>query len=125
MSLDYENVWEVMNDVEETIQQLKIVEQMIDDLNCKLSHECDSDEILNAAMCVQGVAAYMQEKLEHSHVKAWNTVVVPLHKQEFSKDPVGKGSTVAFPFRNEEKTGIIDLSWIYLTKYHDWHHDSC
>lgn len=99
-----------MNDVEETIQQLKIVEQMIDDLNCKLSHECDSDEILNAAMCVQGVAAYMQEKLEHSHVKAWNTVVVPLHKQEFSKDPVGKGSTVAFPFRNEEKTGIIDLS---------------
>tara|TARA_R100000005_G_C4816390_1_gene100051 strand:- start:83 stop:448 length:366 start_codon:yes stop_codon:yes gene_type:complete len=110
MSLDYEQVWTVMNDVDEVITQLKIVEQMLHELNEKLCDECDSDEILNSAMCIEGVASYMQQKLENSHIKAWNSVVVPLHKQEFSSKDTGKGATVAFPFRNDEKTGVIDLS---------------
>ncbi len=97
-----------MNDVDAVITQCTIIEQMCSELCDYLGDECDSDEVLNLAMSISGVAAHIHRQLDDKHTKAWNKVVVPLHKQQFSN--ASKRVTTSRAFENTEKTGVIDLS---------------
>lgn len=111
MSLDYSKVWEVMNDLDEVIEQCKIIQQMSRDLGEMISDECDSDEILNSVMTLTGISEYMYRKLQTSSNIAWNNTVVPLKRSTYGAfSNVSTSHVSSRTFENIEKTGIIDLS---------------
>ena len=111
MSLDYAKVWEVMNDLDEVIEQCKIIQQMSQDLGDMISHECDDDVILNSVMTLTGVSEFMHRKLQNSSNLAWNNTVVPLKKSTYGAfSNVSTTNVSSRTFENSIKTGMIDLS---------------
>jgi hypothetical protein len=111
MSLDYAKVWEVMNDLDEVIEQCKIIQQMSQDLGEMISHECDDDVILNSVMTLTGVSEFMHRKLQNSSNLAWKHTVVPLKKSTYeSFSNAGTSHVSSRTFENSIKTGMIDLS---------------
>tara|TARA_B100002019_G_scaffold288772_1_gene303054 strand:+ start:29353 stop:29736 length:384 start_codon:yes stop_codon:yes gene_type:complete len=109
--MDYSKVWKVMNDLDEVIEQCRIIQEMSNDLGDAIANNCDDDEILNRCMTLTGVSKYMFDKLQHHNAVAWNNTVVALKKEQ--NDAISDDGTTRVSsrtFENIEKTGLIDLS---------------
>jgi len=79
MSLDYEKVWEVMNDLDEVVQKTKIISDMCAKLRKTVYDWTDADEVLDEIEALKGFSTYILQELEDKSIRAWNTTVVPLN----------------------------------------------
>lgn len=79
MSLDYEKVWEVMNDLDEVVQKTKIISEMCAKLRKTVYDWTDADEVLDEIEALKGFSTYILQDLENKSIGAWNTIVVPLN----------------------------------------------
>ena len=79
MSLDYEKVWEVMNDLDEVVQRTKIISDMCAKLRKTVYEWTDADEVLDEIEALKGFSTYILQDLEDKSIKAWNNTVVPLN----------------------------------------------
>ena len=79
MSLDYEKVWEVMNDLDEVVQKTKIISEMCAKLRKTVHYWTDADEVLDEIEALKGFSTYILQDLENKSIGAWNTIVVPLN----------------------------------------------
>jgi len=79
MSLDYEKVWEVMNDLDEVVQRTKIISEMCAKLRKTVYDWTDADEVLDEIEALKGFSTYILQDLEDKSIGAWNTIVVPLN----------------------------------------------
>ena len=79
MSLDYEKVWEVMNDLDEVVQKTKIISEMCTKLRKTVYDWTDADEVLDEIEALKGFSTYILQDLENKSIGAWNTIVVPLN----------------------------------------------
>ena len=77
--LDYEQVWFTMNELDETVQRVKIINDMIDDLSSSVYCASDDDELFEAVDTIRGFSKYIIRELESSSISAWNSTVVPLN----------------------------------------------
>ena len=79
MSLDYEKVWEVMNDLDEVVQRTKIINDMCTKLRKTVYDWTDADEVIDEIDALKGFSTYILQELEDKSIKAWNNTVVPLN----------------------------------------------
>ena len=79
MSLDYEKVWEVMNDLDEVVQRTKIISDMCTKLRKTVYDWTDADEVLDEIEALKGFSSYILQELEDVSIRAWNNTVVPLN----------------------------------------------
>ena len=79
MSLDYEKVWEVMNDLDEVVQRTKIISDMCAKLRKTVYDWTDADEVLDEIEAMKGFSSYILQELEDVSIRAWNNTVVPLN----------------------------------------------
>ena len=79
MSLDYEKVWEVMNDLDEVVQRTKIISEMCAKLRKTVYDWTDADEVLDEIEAMKGFSSYILQELEDVSIRAWNNTVVPLN----------------------------------------------
>ena len=79
MSLDYEKVWEVMNDLDEVVQRTKIISDMCAKLRKTVYEWTDADEVLDEIEALKGFSSYILQELEDVSIRAWNNTVVPLN----------------------------------------------
>ena len=77
--MDYETVWTVMNDLDESIQNVKIIDQMCDELLTQCYNMSDDDELLQTVETLRGFSKYMTRTLESKSIRAWNETVVKLN----------------------------------------------
>lgn len=77
--MDYETVWTVMNDLDESIQNVKIIDQMCDELLTQCYNMSDDDELLQTVETLRGFSKYMTRTLESKSLRAWNETVVKLN----------------------------------------------
>ena len=79
MSLNYEQVWEVMNDLDEVVQKTKIISDMCAKLRKTVYDWTDADEVLDEIEALKGFSTYILQELEDKSINAWNNTVVPLN----------------------------------------------
>ena len=79
MSLNYEQVWEVMNDLDEVVQKTKIISDMCAKLRKTVYEWTDADEVLDEIEALKGFSSYILQELEDVSIRAWNNTVVPLN----------------------------------------------
>ena len=79
MSLDYEKVWEVMNDLDEVVQKTKIISEMCTKLRKTVYDWTDADEVIDEIDALKGFSTYILQELEDKSINAWNNTVVPLN----------------------------------------------
>jgi len=79
MSLDYEKVWEVMNDLDEVVQRTKIINDMCTKLRKTVYDWTDADEVIDEIDALKGFSTYILQELEDKSINAWNNTVVPLN----------------------------------------------
>lgn len=77
--LDYEQVWFTMNELDETVQRVKIINHMIEDLASSVYCASDDDELFEAVDTIKGFSKYIIRELESNSISAWNSTVVPLN----------------------------------------------
>lgn len=77
--IDYETVWTVMNDLDESIQNVKIINQMCDELLTQCYNTSDDDELLQTIETLRGFSKYITRNLESKSIRAWNETVVKLN----------------------------------------------
>ena len=80
--LDYEQVWFTMNELDETVQRVKIINDMIDNLSSSVYFASDDDELLEAVETIKGFSKYITRELESKSISAWNSTVVPLNPRQ-------------------------------------------
>jgi len=76
---DYNTVWSVMNDLDETIQKVKIINQFCDDLVNQCYNTTDDDELLQTVETLRGYSKFMIKDLESKSIRAWNETVVKMN----------------------------------------------
>jgi len=81
MSLDYEKVWEVMNDLDEVVQRTKIINDMCTKLRKTVYDWTDADEVIDEIDALKGFSTYILQELEDKSINAWNNTVVPLNQK--------------------------------------------
>tara|TARA_Y100001937_G_scaffold6978_1_gene8978 strand:+ start:455 stop:970 length:516 start_codon:yes stop_codon:yes gene_type:complete len=79
MSLDYNKVWEVMNDLDEVVQRTKIINDMCTKLRKTVYDWTDADEVIDEIDALKGFSTYILQELEDKSINAWNNTVVPLN----------------------------------------------
>ena len=79
MSLNYEKVWEVMNDLDEVVQKTKIISEMCNKLRKTVYDWTDADEVLNDVDALKGFSSYILQELDNASIRAWNNTVIPLN----------------------------------------------
>tara|TARA_B100001996_G_scaffold302660_1_gene243312 strand:- start:990 stop:1394 length:405 start_codon:yes stop_codon:yes gene_type:complete len=79
MSLDYNKVWTVMNDLDEVVQRVKIINDMLDNLRSTVYDWTDADEVIDEVEAVRGFSKYITQDLEDKSIIAWNEVVFKLN----------------------------------------------
>ena len=89
MSLDYEQVWEVMNDLDEVVQKTKIISEMCAKLRKTVYNWTDADEVLDEIEALRGFSTYILQELEDKSIRAWNNVVTPLNPNKSGTVRVG------------------------------------
>mgnify|MGYP001156718175 FL=1 len=77
--VDYEQVWFTMNELDETVQRVKIINDMIDNLSSSVYCASDDDELFEAVDTIKGFSKYIIRELESKSISAWNSTVVPLN----------------------------------------------
>jgi len=77
--MDYETVWTVMNDLDESIQNVKIIDQMCDELLTQCYNTSDDDELLQTIETLRGFSKFVTRNLESKSIRAWNETVVKLN----------------------------------------------
>ena len=77
--LDYEQVWFTMNELDETVQRVKVINHMIEDLASSVYCASDDDELFEAVDTIKGFSKYIIRELESNSISAWNSTVVPLN----------------------------------------------
>ena len=77
--MDYETVWTVMNDLDESIQNVKIIDQMCDELLTQCYNTSDDDELLQTVETLRGYSKFMIKDLESKSIRAWNETVVKMN----------------------------------------------
>ena len=77
--LDYEQVWFTMNELDETVQRVKIINDMVDNLSSSVYYASDDGELLEAVDTIKGFSNYIIRELENKSISAWNSTVVPLN----------------------------------------------
>ncbi len=79
MSLNYEKVWEVMNDLDEVVQKTKIISEMCNKLRKTVYDWTDADEVLDEVDALKGFSSYIIQELDNASIRAWNNTVIPLN----------------------------------------------
>jgi len=79
MSLNYEKVWEVMNDLDEVVQKTKIISEMCNKLRKTVYDWTDADEVLDEVEALKGFSSYILQELDNASIRAWNNTVIPLN----------------------------------------------
>tara|TARA_B100000575_G_C23043724_1_gene600721 strand:+ start:416 stop:802 length:387 start_codon:yes stop_codon:yes gene_type:complete len=79
MSLNYEKVWEVMNDLDEVVQKTKIISEMCNKLRKTVYDWTDADEVLDEVDALKGFSSYILQELDNASIRAWNNTVIPLN----------------------------------------------
>ena len=98
MSLDYEKVWEVMNDLDEVVQRTKIISDMCAKLRKTVYDWTDADEVLDEIEALKGFSSYILQELEDVSITAWNNTVVPLNPNKpASRCRLGTGKATNVP----------------------------
>ena len=87
--MDYSTVWTVMNDLDESIQNVKIINHMCDELLTQCYNTSDDDELLQTIETLRGFSKYITRNLESKSIRAWNETVVKLNpNRSYSLDNV-------------------------------------
>ena len=79
--LDYTQVWTVMNELDESVQKLKVINQFCDDLLVQCYDNTDDDELLQLVDTLRGYSKFMIRDLESKSIRAWNETVVKLNRE--------------------------------------------
>ena len=79
MSLNYEKVWEVMNDLDEVVQKTKIISEMCNKLRKTVYDWTDADEVLDEVDALKGFSSYILQELDNASIRAWNNTVIQLN----------------------------------------------
>ena len=77
--IDYSTVWTVMNDLDETIQSTKIINQLCDEVVTQCYNTSDDDELLQLVETLRGFSKFIIRNLESNSIRAWNETVVKLN----------------------------------------------
>tara|TARA_B100001113_G_scaffold291423_1_gene247870 strand:- start:301 stop:699 length:399 start_codon:yes stop_codon:yes gene_type:complete len=77
--LDYDTVWEVMNNLDETVQKCKQINDMCDDMLATVIEWTDADEVIDTIDLLRGYSKYILRELENNSITAWNETVVKLN----------------------------------------------
>ena len=77
--LDYTQVWTVMNELDESVQKLKVINQFCDDLLVQCYDNTDDDELLQTIETLRGFSKFVTRNLESKSIRAWNETVVKLN----------------------------------------------
>ena len=76
--MNYDEIWEVMNDVEEAFSQVKTIEFLTDEIQ-RAVDAGDIDTINDAAHALIAFLPLYQKNYDEKFMKAWEKVVLPLH----------------------------------------------
>tara|TARA_B100001250_G_scaffold6979_1_gene5905 strand:- start:1857 stop:2285 length:429 start_codon:yes stop_codon:yes gene_type:complete len=77
--LDYDTVWEVMSNLDETVQKCKQINDMCDDMLSTVIEWTDADEVIDTIDLLRGYSKYILRELENNSIVAWNETVVKLN----------------------------------------------
>ena len=77
--LDYDTVWEVMSNLDETVQKCKQINDMCDDMLATVIEWTDADEVIDTIDLLRGYSKYILRELENNSIHAWNETVVKLN----------------------------------------------
>ena len=80
MSLDYNEVWKVMNDLDEVVHRTKIINDMCDSMRKTVYDWTDADEVIDEIEALRSFTKYILSDLESKSIKAWNETVVKLNR---------------------------------------------
>ena len=80
---DYDTIWEVMNDVEEAFSQISTITFLTN----QIQHAINTDDTNLLHDCTHALIAFVptyEKNFDEKFMKAWEKVVVPLHKNKSS-----------------------------------------
>ncbi len=80
MSLDYNTVWKVMNDLDEVVQRTKIINDMCDSMRKTVYDWTDADEVIDEIEALRSFSKYILRDLDNKAIIAWNETVHKLNK---------------------------------------------
>ena len=78
-TLDYSTVWNVMNNLDNTVQKCKQINDMCDDMLATVIEWTDADEVIDCIDLLRGYSKYILRELENNSIHAWNETVVKLN----------------------------------------------
>ena len=90
MTLDYNKVWTVMNDLDSTVQKCKQINDMCDDMLATVYDWTDADEVIDSIDLLRGYSRYILRDLENKSIHAWNETVVKLNPAKTHRSKHGK-----------------------------------
>ena len=96
--MNYDTIWEVMNEVEEAFSQVKTIEFLTDEIQ-RAVDVGDIDSINNGAHALIAFVPSYQRNFDEKFATAWKEVVTPLH-------------------RNVKKDVITGLDYAEVVKYY-------
>lgn len=76
--MNYDNIWEVMNDVEEAFSQITTIEFLTNQIQ-RAVDVGDINSINDAAHALIAFVPTYQKNFDEKFAKAWTQVVTPLH----------------------------------------------
>jgi len=76
--MNYDNIWEVMNDVEEAFSQVTTIEFLTNQIQ-RAVNDGDINSINDAAHALIAFVPTYQKNFDEKFATAWTQVVTPLH----------------------------------------------
>ena len=79
--LDYDTVWEVMNNLDETVQKCKQINDMCDDMLATVIEWTDADEVIDTIDLLRGYSKYILRELENNSIITKRFLRILLHSK--------------------------------------------
>ena len=76
--MNYDNIWEVMNNVEEAFSQITTIEFLTNQIQ-RAVNDGDTNSINDAAHALIAFVPTYQKNFDEKFATAWTQVVTPLH----------------------------------------------
>tara|TARA_B100001094_G_scaffold188216_1_gene182420 strand:+ start:979 stop:1305 length:327 start_codon:yes stop_codon:yes gene_type:complete len=79
--INYKKTWEVMNNLEESFNRIKVVEEMIDDLTQAVNNE-DRTQIIDITNALVAYMPVYTSQYQKASQKAWNNTVITAAQED-------------------------------------------
>ena len=83
--MNYDEIWECMNDLEEAFSQVSTIEFLTNQIQDAVNTG-DINTINDAAHALIAFTSLFQKNYDQKFTTAWQKVVVPLHKDKMNDD---------------------------------------